>query len=64
MQVFYYKIPDGQDIVTIEVKNASEAVGCVFVSIQNNTVRTAILNAHNVVSNCIRTVSIIISVHF
>ena len=39
LQVFYYRIPDGQDIVTIKVKNASEAVGCVFVSIQNNTVR-------------------------
>ena len=41
--MFYHKIPDDQDIVTIEVKNASEAVGCVFVSIQNNTVRTAVL---------------------
>lgn len=38
LKVFYYKIPDEYETISVEVKNTSEAVGCVFVSVQNNTV--------------------------
>jgi hypothetical protein len=38
LQVFYFKFPNDYDAVTVEVRNTSKAVGCAYVSVQNNTV--------------------------
>lgn len=48
LKIYYYKIPDGIDLVTVEV--SSESDGCTIVSVQNNTVCGFILS-HLVVLN-------------
>ena len=41
MQIYYYKIPNDVELVTVEA--SSEVYGCTIISIQNNTVSIALI---------------------